>query len=125
MKSTLEAFAEKVVNTTLNINAKNDKNLGFDPTALLELIEQVATVIMEIMNNCPNKSTLTTSVKSPNFMQRIRFRSAIRNAVEGNLRAKIYASKLAETAMQEAAKLSDDEILKVVDESATLDNWIV
>ncbi len=125
MKSTLETFSEKVVHSALQINAQNEQNLGFDPAALLELIEQIATVFMEIMNNCPNKSGLPLSIKKPNFMQRIRFRGAVRSAVEGNLKAKLYANKLADSAMREAAKLTDAEIVKLVDEAESLDNWIV
>lgn len=132
MKSTLEVFSEKVVHGTLNIQPKkkgesDELNLGLDITAITALIEVVAQVILEIMTNCSDKQRLPTSVKKPNFMQRIRFRAAVKDAVEssGNLRAKVYAGRLADNVMKEAATLTEEEILKIVDEAETLDNWII
>ena len=126
MKSTLETISEKIVYGALNVQP-DDKNLSLDPIAIAALIEVIAQVILEIMANCPDKKNLPTSVKKPNFMQRIRFRAAVKEAVDtsGNLRMKIYAGRLSENAMREAATLSDAEILKVVDEVESLDNWII
>jgi hypothetical protein len=129
MKSSLEQFAEKVVNTALNTKPETKEgDVGaIDIAALTQLIEVVAQVVMEVMNNCPAKSTLALSVKKPNFMQRVRFRNAVKGAVDscGNFKLRALSGKLAEVSIAEGAKLTDDEIAKIVDESENLDNWLI
>ena len=93
-----------------------------------KLIELVATIITSLLMNCPASSDVKVvgAAKSPEFMQRVRFRSEVRSAVRGSGVA-AYRDRdgvLADAIIAGAAGLTDGEASAVVFEARN-PNWIL
>lgn len=62
------------------VRAEGD-NKGVDWASVLEFAKALAETIASIMANCPqaNKAALVRSLRSPNWLQKVRFKSELRN----------------------------------------------
>ena len=129
MKTGLEKFAETVAYKSFEVNPndlrENDK--GIDIAAILALIETIATIIKTVTDMCPNKSNLAKIAKNPSFTQRILFRAEARKACNDseNWQVKRMGVKAAVNALNEASKMTEEDLQKIVDEIALIDNGII
>jgi hypothetical protein len=126
MKTKLETFAEAVAHNTLG--KPDDNNAQFDIVAILQFIELVGTIVNELINACPaNNKAVRESFKKPNWLQRVRFRAAVKQNCDccARLQFRAHAGKLADNMINEASKMTDEDLDKVISEVRDLDNWII
>lgn len=126
----LHDFSQSVAAATFDVNKNeaNEERLGIDFIALLTLIESIGQTIMTLINNCPNKNNLKTAVKNPTWLQKIRFRAALKEHldVSGHFKLRVLAGKAADNCFKEAAKLNDEELDLLVQETQNdPDNWLL
>lgn len=102
---------------------------GFDWAAFLEFAKAIAETIMSMMGNCPaNKSAMVRAVRSPNWLQRVRFSASLRSRCDccraGDARSKYVEGAEAAFAVGNALTLA--EATALIDELTTpaLDNSI-
>lgn len=128
MKSNLEIFCEKVAFRAYEVDNSvvDNKNLGIDIMTILALVEVIAPIVIQLIQNCPNKSNLKSSVKSPNWLQKVRFRAMVKDSLDtsGYHQYRSMSGKVAEAFLAESAKLKDEEVSKIVEET-TVDNWLI
>jgi hypothetical protein len=128
MKSHLENFCTKVAYKTYDVDAADvdTKNLGIDITVILMLIETIAPIVLELIDNCQNQANLKNSVKSPNWLQKVRFRALVKKSLDssGQSKFKYLSGKVADAFLAESAKLTDADLDKLLDESS-VDNWLI
>ena len=95
---------------------------GFDPAALLALVQATIKTVMELLANCPaaRRSGFASTVKRPGMFQRARVTRATARACndccvnDSNIRG--YAADIAQEIIASAAELSDEEITAIVSE---------
>lgn len=128
--SKLHDFSQGVAAATFDIhkNEATEERLGIDFVALLALIEAIGQTVMTLINNCPNKSNLKNAVKNPSWLQRIRFRAALKEHldVSGHFKLRALAGKAADNCFKEVARLTDDELELLLQETQNdPDNWLL
>jgi hypothetical protein len=129
IKSNLEKFATIVAEKTLDVKVDelHSSNKGIDIAAILAFIETLATVIQSVSSMCPNKSKLAQIAKNPSFTQRIMFRAEVRKSFNesDNFLIKRAHIKAAQNAINEAANMSEEDLIKIVEETELIDNGII
>jgi hypothetical protein len=92
---------------------------GFDWAAFLEFAKAIAETIMSLMGNCPaNKSAMVRAIRSPNWLQRVRFSASLRSRCDcckaGDARSKYVEG--AEAALSVGSTLTIAEATALIDE---------
>ena len=128
--SNLEGFAKTVAANCFDMSIESqiqEESLGIDWNNIQDLIDTIGQIVMELMNNCPNKKMLKSSIQRPNWLQRIRFKTLVKNNCDcsNNLKLRQLSGKIAEQCISECAKLSDDELEKIILEVGGPENWLI
>lgn len=126
MTSNIENFCSSVAYRSYEVEPNNLKNLGIDISVIIGLVQVIAPIVVQLIQNCPNKSNLKTAVKKPNFLHRIKFRTQVKDVIDtsGYREYRALSGKVADAFIAEAAKLKDDDIDKMITE-VNVDNWII
>jgi hypothetical protein len=135
MQTNLELFSTSVAGNVLGVNIdglkadeQNTEDNGIDINTILKYVEMIGQIVNEIVNICPaNSKGVREAVKHPNWLQRVRFRAAVKQTCDccAFLQFRPTSGKLADTLISESAKLTDDQIDKIISEVRDLDNWII
>jgi len=135
MQTNLELFSTTVATNVLGVNIDSLKanpddkaDATLDINTILQYVELIGQIVTEVMNLCPaNNKGLRESIKHPSWLQRVRFRAAVKQTLDtsGLLQFRSTSGKLADALISEAAKQTDDQIDKVISEVRDLDNWII
>lgn len=131
IKTNLETFSEKVAANALGVDVadlNNETKLrGFDIVAILELIQVIGQIVTAVMEMCPQQNDLAKAVSNPTWMQKVLFRVAVSREINklGNPKLRGMSGKIATAYFTEASKMTEPEIVKVVEEVTVLDNWLV
>lgn len=127
MKTRLEEFSEKVAATTLDLNAEtlNTGNKAIDIVTITAIIQAIGQIVL-MFQNCP-KPPAPASILNPSWIERIQFRMMARNVINENPDVKIrgLSTKVANACFVEAAKMKEDEINQVLNESDAISNWLI
>ena len=109
--------------------ASEGDNKGVDWTSLLAFAKALAETIASLMGNCPNapKAALVRSLRSPNWLQKVRFKADLRNrcatCVSPDAKAKfddggdIALSLAGQLTVAEAEALVDECRAPIIDHS--------
>lgn len=125
MTTNLEGFCSKVAYRSYGID---ETNRGIDINTILQLVQVIAPIVIQLIQGCPaNQSGLKNSIKNPNWLQRVRFRAQVKDVIDtsGYREYRSLSGKVAEAFIAEAAKLTDEDVGKMVEEVVVLDNWII
>lgn len=127
MKSNLEKFAESVVMEAYGVDALTEEKLGVDIDQILKLVELVASVVAQIMESCPDKKNLANSLQKPSFLQRVRFRSALKSVIDssGQLKLKAMTGKVADACFNIVSQTTPDVVNNAIEEILDPENAII
>jgi len=128
MKTKLEEFSEKVASATLGIPLEKfaaADNRGIDIATITAIIQAVGQIVA-MFQNCPTPPKAET-IANPTWIQRLQFRLLVRSVVSEhpNPKVKVLSSKVAEACFAQAAKMTTDDVTKVLDETDAVTNYLI
>lgn len=127
MKSNLEKFAESVVMQVYGVDKLTEDNVGVDIDQILKLVELVAQTIAQIMENCPDQRNLANSLQKPSFLQRVRFRAALKNVIDssGQLKLRALSGKVADACFDLSSQATPDIVNNAIEEILDPSNAVI
>lgn len=103
-----------------------DSAINIDWAKLIELVGQIALMLLSNCPVAPQAGQLTGAIKKPNIRQRIMFRSHVASTCECcDPQMKLLSGRIADSMIDTAATLSDEELTAVVADAINPDFFVV